>query len=135
MVEAITMIKGSQWTTLVFGFLALVGVLGSPPAFAQSGPGDYSRSIVFDGLTRTYDVHVPASYVAGSSVPLVLDFHGYTSNSSAQAAMSGFRAVSDAENFIVAYPQGFANSWNAFPSPCTASGCPLGAKDALIRSI
>lgn len=104
--------------SLGFAVLVLVGAASVAPAVAQPGPGDYARSIVFDGRTRTYDVHVPSSYVSGSAVPLVLDFHGYTSNSSAQAALSGFRAVSDAENFIVAYPQGFANSWNAATLCC-----------------
>ena len=101
-----------------FVVLVLVGAASVPPAVAQPGPGDYARSMVFDGRTRTYDVHVPPGYVEGSAVPLVLDFHGYTGNSSSQAATSGFRAVSDAENFIVAYPQGFANSWNAATFCC-----------------
>ena len=103
--------------TRFLGTLFLLTVSAST-ATAQSGAGDYARSLVFEGRTRTYNVHVPSTYVPGSSVPLVLDFHGYTGTSSAQAGTSGFRAVSDAENFIVAYPQGVGNSWNAATFCC-----------------
>ena len=107
-----------HFIVLLGGFLVSSLSGGVTPAGAQTGPGDFSRTIVFDGRTRTYDVHVPSGYVAGAAIPLVLDFHGLTSNSSAQASISGFRQVSDAENFIVAYPQGFANSWNAATFCC-----------------
>ncbi len=99
------------------GTLFLLTVSVSTVA-AQSGSGDYARSLGFEGRTRTYNVHVPSTYVPGAPVPLVLDFHGYTGTSNAQAGTSGFRAVSDAENFIVAYPQGVGNSWNAATFCC-----------------
>ena len=106
------------WISLMVGFLFLLDVTNVTPVAAHPGPGDYGRSISFDGRTRTFAIHVPPTYVSGSAVPLVLDFHGYTSNSSEQARLSGFREVSDAENFIVAYPQGVGNSWNAATFCC-----------------
>ena len=81
--------RGWHRTSVAFVVLVLVGAASVPPAVAQPGPGDYARSMVFDGRTRTYDVHVPPGYVEGSAVPLVLDFHGYTGNSSSQAATIG----------------------------------------------
>lgn len=38
-------------------------------------PGDYIFSIVHDGLTRMYRVHVPQKYRAATPAPLVLAFH------------------------------------------------------------
>jgi polyhydroxybutyrate depolymerase len=68
----------------------------------------------FGGLPRSYDVHVPASYTGFAPVPLVLDLHGFTSNAFEQRSVSGFLARSDQEGFLVVYPQGTDNSWNAF---------------------
>jgi len=118
LLEHVSVKKKLHFISLMFGVLALLDAAHAAPLAAQSSSGDYARSIVFDGRTRTYNVHVPPSYVAGSAVPLVMDFHGYTSNSNAQASLSGFRQVSDAENFIVAYPQGVGNSWNAATFCC-----------------
>ncbi len=90
---------------------------GATPARAQCTPaalavGDQTFSTHFDGLDRSYDVHVPASYDGSSPVPLVLDFHGYTSSKEAQAAISGFKGKADTEGFIIVHPQGHQNSWN-----------------------
>src|SRR5262249_40729047 len=67
---------------------------------------------------RSYNVHVPASYDGSSPVPLVLDFHGWTSDPSTQQSISGFQQLADAHGFIVAYPEGYdpmstRRSWNA----------------------
>jgi polyhydroxybutyrate depolymerase len=43
----------------------------------------------------------------------VLDLHGAGSNKAQQRLISGFQARSDAEGFIVVYPQGLFNTWNA----------------------
>jgi polyhydroxybutyrate depolymerase len=67
----------------------------------------------FDGLNRSYDIHIPSSYDGLTSVPLVLDFHGLGSNKEQQAFISGFIEKSDEEGFIVVHPQGFQNSWNS----------------------
>jgi len=97
--------------------LALATLWGPAPARAQCTPaalaaGTQTFSTRFDGLERSYDVHVPASYDGSSPVPLVLDFHGYTSTKEAQAFISGFKGKADTEGFIIVHPQGHENSWN-----------------------
>jgi polyhydroxybutyrate depolymerase len=77
-------------------------------------PGDTTTTIQFGGLSRTFLLHVPASFNGSTAVPLVIDMHGFTSTASAQRSVSGFRAVSDQQGFIIAWPQGANNSWNAF---------------------
>jgi polyhydroxybutyrate depolymerase len=67
----------------------------------------------FGGLNRSYDIHIPSSYDGLTSVPLVLDFHGFGSNKEQQALISGFIEKSGEEGFIVVHPQGFQNSWNS----------------------
>lgn len=76
-------------------------------------------SLVWDGLTRTYSVHVPSQLVTGT--PLVLVLHGAGSNGAQAARYTGMSALADQEGFLAVYPDGApgrANSdrgrtWNA----------------------
>ncbi len=71
-------------------------------------------SISFGGANRSYILHVPASYTGLKGVPLVIDMHGFTSSASGQRGVSKYNAESDAKGFIVAWPTGRSNSWNAY---------------------
>jgi poly(3-hydroxybutyrate) depolymerase/6-phosphogluconolactonase (cycloisomerase 2 family) len=103
-------------------------------------PGDHRRTLVFGGTQRIYDLHIPPNYDSSRLVPLVVDFHGLTSNPTIQAGASGFRELADAEGFVVAYPLGlFGNrvmpegetgpgpSFNAGPLCC--GGAALAGTD------
>ena len=62
-------------------------------------------------------VHIPSGYKGSSPVALVLNLHGSESTASAQELFSGMDATSDADGFIVAYPQalipaGSGYEWN-----------------------
>jgi polyhydroxybutyrate depolymerase len=56
--------------------------------------------------TRTYRLHVPTGYTGNSTVPLVLNWHGATSDAAFQESYTGFSTKADASGFIVVYPQG-----------------------------
>jgi len=70
-------------------------------------------SFTYQGQSRSYIVHLPTGYVQGEELPLVLNFHGYTSNAGQQESLSGFDDVADTAHFIVVYPEGISNAWNA----------------------
>ena len=103
---------------IILPAIAAVAAWGLWPVAVNSQgglvPGETTMSITVGGRNRTFLLHVPPSYTGAVPVPLVLDLHGLTSNSSQQAGLSGFREKSDAVGFIVAWPQGVGNSWNAF---------------------
>ncbi len=85
--------------------------LPNPPTFtwpvpATRPPGDTERSLTVDGLSRSYLLHVPAGLSAVSPVPLVLVFHGHRMNGDYMLATTGFNILADANQFIVAYPNG-----------------------------
>ena len=83
--------------------------------------GDTTVRINVGGQSRTYLLHVPASYKGDKPVPLVLDWHPMLfGTSQSQRSNSGYAALADAEGFIVAYPQGLDNAWNMGPC-CTKS--------------
>ncbi len=69
-------------------------------------------TIVHNGITRNYIVYVPSAYQPGDSWPLVFVLHGFTQSSSAIMGVSGFNAIADTGEFIVAYPNGVGNAWN-----------------------
>jgi len=67
----------------------------------------------FAGTTRSYELHVPASYDGSAPVALVLNFHGLTQTGNAQRAQSHMDDKADQEGFIVAYPNAVDNAWNS----------------------
>ena len=69
-------------------------------------PLDGSWTLQVGNTTRTVEVHVPKSYDPTRPTPLVLNFHGYTSNGMQQALISGMSAKADAAGFVVVYPEG-----------------------------
>jgi poly(3-hydroxybutyrate) depolymerase len=79
----------------------------------QLGPGDYTFSVLSGGLSRAYDLHVPNGISSASPRPLVIDIHGFTQTKEDQARRTDFKSLSDSNGFIVAYPQGIDNQWNA----------------------
>jgi polyhydroxybutyrate depolymerase len=64
------------------------------------------------GIQRDFIVHLPTSYATGQHLPMVLNFHGYTSNASQQELYTKMDNTADANNFIVVYPNGIGNAWN-----------------------
>jgi len=70
-------------------------------------------TLSWDGAARTANVHVPESYDPTRPTPVVLNFHGYTSDATQEALLSDMNAKADQEGFVVVYPQGLNDSWNA----------------------
>jgi polyhydroxybutyrate depolymerase len=75
--------------------------------------GDTTFMVESGGMQRSYRLHVPEGLDREMPAPLVLNYHGLTSNAAQQIAFSGLDAVADREGFIVAYPEGISRSFNA----------------------
>ena len=63
-------------------------------------------SLSHDGELRTYKLYIPANYTGETAVPLVFNFHGYTSNAGDQMWYADFRSIADTAGFLVVHPQG-----------------------------
>ena len=74
--------------------------------------GDIKKKITVDGEDREYYVHVPAGYDGSEPVALVLALHGGGGTAAKMDKLSGLGKVSDAEGFIIVYPQGKNKRWN-----------------------
>ena len=69
-------------------------------------PGSHTDlTIEFGGETRLYDLTIPF-LCSGGPCPLVLDFHGFTSNKTDQRFLSGFNDLASTSGFVVAFPLG-----------------------------
>lgn len=73
--------------------------------------GDSVESIVADGLTRTFLLHLPAGGVT-PRMPLVLALHGAGGTGAGMRGLTGFDARADRLRVIVAYPDGVRRRWN-----------------------
>jgi len=71
-----------------------------------SAAGDLEGSLVVDGRTRSYRLHLPPGYDARTPLPLVINLHGGGGRAQAAERMSGMNAKADKENFIAVYPNG-----------------------------
>ncbi|MDW3649385.1 MAG: T9SS type A sorting domain-containing protein [Bacteroidia bacterium] len=65
-----------------------------------------NQGLRHNGINRTYILYIPASYSDQEAVPLLFNFHGYTSNANAQMVYGDFRSISDTAGFIIVHPQG-----------------------------
>lgn len=78
------------------------------------------HTISVKGLTRTFILYVPESFNPKTKTPLLIDFHGLFGNGAGQMESSGYKAVSDSEGILVAFPDGIDKAWNIGPC-CTFS--------------
>lgn len=98
-----------------------------------------SSSITHDNLQRDYILYLPANYDGASTVPLVLNFHGYTSNAEEQMRYGDFRTIADTAGFLLVHPQGTrlngVTHWNVGGWTIGSTTDDVGFTAALIDSL
>jgi polyhydroxybutyrate depolymerase len=87
---------------------------------------------------RSYILHVPSAYKGTTAVPLVVDFHPITGTDTGEESGSPFKAVTDPEGVITAYPQGESGpmgaAWNVGPC-CVANVDDVAFAKALVAQV
>ncbi len=117
-------------------YLLLIALI-TYPVFI-SAQQTINASIMHNGLERDYILYVPSNHYTSNNVPLILNFHGYTSNAYEQMFYGDFRSIADTAGFIIAHPQGTAdnlnnNHWNVGWQASTVDD--IGFIDHLIDTI
>ncbi|NLV43901.1 MAG: hypothetical protein GXY07_05305 [Candidatus Hydrogenedentes bacterium] len=88
-------------------------------------PGSSRECIVVDGWERTFLLHLPPDVDAKEKRALVIVLHPFTGTGKSMERLTGFSALAEEENFIVAYPDGHQRVWNADPvAPSSILGPP-----------
>lgn len=88
-------------------------------SFQSNAQTTINDTLIIDGLSRNYILYEPAIYDGSVAVPLVINMHGYTSNSVQQMFYGDFKNLADVDNFLVVCPNGTLDNsgtryWNAF---------------------
>ena len=83
---------------------------------AEAAPVGISRTVArtirFDGLERTYLLHVPGGFPQGRPAGLVFVLHGGGGTGRNMEQMTQFSGLADREGFIAVYPDAVERNWN-----------------------
>jgi polyhydroxybutyrate depolymerase len=106
--------------TAALVLLALACRQNAAPIEPQPAPIENAGQTTADeiesgGVTRTYLIHIPANARADQPAPLILNFHGLTSNGREQELLSGMSQAAEAYGAFVVYPDGLDEHWNVAP--------------------
>lgn len=90
------------------------------PTSAPIQPMDAERTLLVNGLQRSYLIYIPPGLSDQQAVPLVFIFHGFGESGLLARLYTGLDAIASANRFVLVYPNGSgpngAFSWNG-------SGC------------
>lgn len=88
-------------------FSSIFALLLTANSFGQQ---TINATLMHGGLQREYILYVPANYTGNQAVPLLFNFHGYTSNAGQQMVYGDFRSIADTAGFIIVHPEGTEDS-------------------------
>jgi polyhydroxybutyrate depolymerase len=88
--------------------------------------------------SRTYILHVPSTYVGTKPATLVVDLHPLSGSGSGEESTSPYKAVTDPEGVVTAYPNGETGpagaAWNVGPC-CVANVDDVAFVRALVAQV
>ncbi len=90
-------------------------------------PMGNKQTLVFEGKTRTYTLHVPAMHSVKTPMPLAVLLHPAFLSGDRMQRLTGFNRIADQYGYIVAYPDGVRRVWNL---ESESDGRPLGGSRA-----
>jgi polyhydroxybutyrate depolymerase len=100
--------------------------------------GDTNKTVQVGSDSRTYILHVPSSYDGSKPAPLVVDFHGLTGSGSQEESTTLYKAQTDPEGVVTAYPNGksgpMGGGWNVGPC-CVANVDDVAFAKALVADV
>jgi polyhydroxybutyrate depolymerase len=97
-----------------FSFILLI-LLGGCMYKIPKNPHTFARTILSNGIERTYRIHIPSTLPENISPALVFVLHGGGGTGEGMErtlTLGGFNTLADQYNFIVVYPDGIEKNWN-----------------------
>jgi len=104
---------------IMFAMLAGAQAGATAEATADTlAPGSHLVDIRYDGLIRSYIVHVPPQASSANALPVILNFHGGGSSAWQEERYSAMDVAAQRYGFIAVYPNGTGArpqvlTWNA----------------------
>jgi polyhydroxybutyrate depolymerase len=90
------------------------------------------QSLNHNGITRTYTYYTPSTWTTADQLPLLVVLHGLTQTGGGVMDITQFNQLAETNNFIVCYPNGINNAWNANMNVSVSSADDKGFIDVLI---
>ena len=94
--------------------------------------GQVNSSIQHDGLTRDFVYYTPSNWNSNQQLPLLVVLHGLTQTGNGIMDITDFNTIAEDNNFIVCYPDGINNSFNANMNVTVSTADDLGFIESLI---
>lgn len=88
----------------------LLGLVIAGPA--RSGDELTLAHMRFDGIERTYSIHLPTGHHGDGRYPLLLGLYGGGGDGAKFADGTGFKRLADRYGFVPFYPYGVNDQWN-----------------------
>ena len=111
--------RAALWAIALSTALALAGCGGGSSSNASSASafagvtGDFTKTVSVSGVTRTYLLHVPASYSGKAAAAVVLLLHGGNGSAATVSGVTGgFSDLADRSGFIAVYPDAVGGNWD-----------------------
>ena len=90
----------------------------------------------YENTNRSFLIHFPPGFNNSQHLPLVFNLHGLGSDGPQEEFYSRMSETSDANNFLVCYPNGIGNSWNSgFQVPYNSSPDDVGFISKIIDTL
>ena len=100
--------------------------------------GDTNKTVQVGADSRTYILHVPSAYDGSKPAPLVVDFHGLSGSGAQEESTTLYKALTDPEGVVTAYPNGKSGpmgaGWNVGPC-CVANVDDVAFAKALVADV
>ena len=90
-------------------------------------------SLMHDGEQRDFVYFTPSTWDVNQELPLLIVLHGLTQTGNGIMDITNFNDLAEANNFIVCYPDGINNSWNADMNSLNSEVDDLGFVEQLIN--
>jgi polyhydroxybutyrate depolymerase len=98
-----------------------------------------TKTMMHNGVTRSYIVYIPRIYTGTSKVPLFFNFHGFGMSAWDQMNYCNFRPAADTAGFILVHPQGTlfygVTHWNVGGWTLGSSADDVGFTSAMIDTL
>jgi polyhydroxybutyrate depolymerase len=91
-------------------------------------------SIKVGDATRTFIQHLPPQYDGKTPMPVVIEFHGRGGSASTWKSATNWSGVADQKGFIMIWPDGVGNTWNAGRC-CGSTADDIGFIKAIIATL
>ena len=129
-------------SNVAFGTTATGGSMSTGSNVTCPSPalkaGDINKTIQIGSDSRSYILHVPSAYDSSKPAPLVVDFHGLTGSGAQEESTTLYKAQTDPEGVVTAYPTGksgpMGNGWNVGPC-CVANVDDVAFAKALVSDV